>query len=489
MRIAYAALLPPKASRRFNRPPLFAGYLASYVARHRLDKDLHDIVNAPELRSLPTLRRVAARLLAVDPHIVALSVFVWNHKQVAKICRILRRLSPETTLVLGGPEVAFTPEQAFRDFDVDWVCTGEGEIPFLALVNKLEQQCHFSDSLPGLLHRRGSRTDRHRISPPVARLDDIPSPYLTGRLPLDTDGLFDLETTRGCPFRCRFCLYGKTFETLRQFSLDRIERDVRFAIARGATFLYLLDPTFNYPPNRCREICRLLQNLNPDRKLHIHAEIRAEIVDEQMADDFFAAGVRTVEIGLQSTSRETLKLMKRGLGTHTFVRGCELLLQRGISAEIGMIVGLPGDTKKSIRETARFVHESSLGELNVYRLQVLPGSEYHKMAQELELDYEPNPPYYIIRTATLRHEQIIRLVDRLKSLAVEQNAIYRKSAKRNRRQYREANMQTREYLAAVDGIRRDYPDDLAEMTESDKQGLQISSSVAPLNSSVSHMHQ
>jgi radical SAM superfamily enzyme YgiQ (UPF0313 family) len=314
-------------------------------------------------------------------------------------------------------------------FEVDWACTAEGELPFLGLLNALDEKPGFSSSLPGMLHRRnldGICAPAQLADP----LDEIPSPYRNGYLRIDESTVVDLETTRGCPYRCRFCLYGKTLETLRYFTLDRVEKDVGYAIEQGATSIYLMDPTFNYPRERCRELCRVLAKLNPDRAVEFSTEARAEIMDEDLADAFVKAGIRSVEIGLQSSSKETLKLMQRGLGTSQFITGCKLLYERGIRAEIGTIVGLPGDTEDSIRRTVDFVVNNNLGQLNVYQLQVLPGSEYHKMAEQLGLSYEATPPYFVRNTPTLNGEQIKALVDELDDASAGPNTIYNRDIKR-----------------------------------------------------------
>jgi Radical SAM superfamily len=237
-------------------------------------------------------------------------------------------------------------------------------------------------------------------------------------------GWVDLETTRGCPYKCRFCLYGKTLDSLRHFSLHRVEREIAHAINMGAADVYLMDPTFNHPRQRCLDICKMLADLNADRSIRVSVEARAELVDEAMADGFAKAGVRFVEVGLQSSNREALKLMKRGLGTTRFMEGCALLRERGIHVDIGIIVGLPGDNEDTIRQTAGFVLENTLGHLNVYRLQVLPGSDYHKLASQLGLDYYPDPPYYVRSTPNLTEKQVESLKEELWSVTSGANTAY-----------------------------------------------------------------
>jgi radical SAM superfamily enzyme YgiQ (UPF0313 family) len=428
MRICYAAVLPSKSDWRFVRPPLFAGYLAAYASLHRSGLDEHIIIDPTEMKRLGRVTEIAKHIINQQPELVALTVFVWNHLRVAELCNLLKRAIPRVRIVLGGPEVAFTPVDALDRFNADWICTGEGEIAFLSLVNELHKDRQFSLSLPGLLYR-DDPTRIPSVAPMIKNLDDIPSPYLSGHLKYDSDGFVDLETTRGCPYRCRFCLYGKTFDSLRHFSLERTELDVAAAIANGATTIYLMDPTFNYPRERCRKVCKILAKLNVDRKVEFHTEARAEVMDPALADDFVRAGVKFVEIGLQSTSKETLKLMKRGLGTSHFLRGCKLLSDRGITIEIGMIAGLPGDTSESVRDTAKFVIENRLGELTVHRLQMLPGSDYFKMASELGLVYLRNPPYYIQHTPTMTRKNILGVVEEMDNLARSPNKKYIREVK------------------------------------------------------------
>jgi radical SAM superfamily enzyme YgiQ (UPF0313 family) len=403
---------------------LAAGYLSSYADSCRGGRDVHDVVQPDELFELMDSNEIVTRLLQRSPELVALTVYVWNHTEVAEVGRHLRAANPAVGIVIGGPEVSYTPVEGLRRFDADWICTGEGELPFLDLLNKTETCPSFRGSLPGLLSRAEPDSSIAIACPMLKSLDEIPSPYTNGPLRFTHDGWADLETTRGCSYRCRFCSYGKTFDSLRHYSLQRTEIDVRYAIEHGATCVYMMDPTFDYPRERCMTVCRLLAELNTAKTVVFHAEARAEIVDEGLADAFLKAGVKSLEIGLQSSNKETLKLMQRGLGASHFVKGCKLLFERGIEAEIGTIVGLPGDTEESIRRTVEFVLEGRLGQLNVYQLQVLPGSEYFKMASELGFEYDPEPPYYVRRTPTLNEKQIVGLVEELEKLALVPNEKY-----------------------------------------------------------------
>ena len=122
MRVCHATLIPLDTTNRhwFLRPPLTAGYLTAYADAHRPERDEHDIVDTVELAALPVAEAIAERLLRTDPEIIALSTYVWNHAEVASVCSRIRALAPRVHIVLGGPEVAFTPARAFESFEADW---------------------------------------------------------------------------------------------------------------------------------------------------------------------------------------------------------------------------------------------------------------------------------------------------------------------------------------------------------------------------------
>src|SRR5262245_28168176 len=101
MRIAYATLLPQTEDRaRFLRHPLASGYLCCYAHRARGDRDEHDIAQPDELFPLQDTTEIAVRVLRSAPHLVALTVYVWNHVEVASLCRQLRTVDPFVKIVI-----------------------------------------------------------------------------------------------------------------------------------------------------------------------------------------------------------------------------------------------------------------------------------------------------------------------------------------------------------------------------------------------------
>jgi radical SAM superfamily enzyme YgiQ (UPF0313 family) len=404
------------------RAPVACGYLAGYVASRRGDADNHDVIASEELRDAATVEQMVDLLLRSDPELVALSAYVWNARTVADVVGELRRRG-DATIVLGGPDVQYTPDVALRRFDADFICNGEGELALLGLIERLADDRLKTHEEPpaGMVSRCGDGGP----APLVSELDTIPSPFRMGIIEVPESGWVDMETVRGCPFTCSFCLYGKNLANVRSYSLERIRTDLEWVLDHGASDIYFLDPTFNLPRDRCRAILDMLAELNEDRQTRVWIEARAEAVDDDLAERLAAAGVVSVEVGLQAVQPSALKLMHRGLGRKGFIRGCERLRERRIGVDIGVILGLPGDSVESIRHTIAYATQDLLGEVSAYRLRVLPGSDYWARGAELGLEYSEDPPYFIRSTATLSETALKDMEGVVAEILEAHNAAYR----------------------------------------------------------------
>ncbi|NIB44636.1 B12-binding domain-containing radical SAM protein [Pseudomaricurvus alkylphenolicus] len=428
MEIVYALLHPISEQKdsRFLRPNMPAALLSSYAKKVRPAKDIHTIIDENQISSLTTTEDIANHISSFNPEIVAFSVYVWNHLETKLVCNLIKNKRPSTKIVLGGPEVAFETQNALNNFNADWICTGEGEIAFTDLLGKLDSDPSFNESIDGMLCSRASNHKHYSKSPAptVDNLDEIPSPFSDSSLKLSKGSWVDLESMRGCPFSCSFCMYGKGYGGMRYYSMDRVNADLNSIKAAGVSDAYFLDPTFNLPKDRCIKICRLINEVNADKSISFHVEARAEIIDEGMADAFSEANIVSVEVGLQSSDSDVLKLMSRSLVRDKFVDGCRLLRERGIRVDIGIIAGLPGDNSEKLFDTIEFVGSRNLGHISVYPLQLLPGSNYQINADKLGIRYNPHPPYLVTSTNELNASELSELTLQANEFAEQYNRKY-----------------------------------------------------------------
>jgi radical SAM superfamily enzyme YgiQ (UPF0313 family) len=217
--------------------PLAAGYLKAVVDA---DDDLatETSVEICNFRGGKRLQEMARQLFHPRvPDVLAFSVLGWNYRNFGMLAETFKQLRPDGLVVFGGNHVAYQAERVFRDYPwVDVVVNGEGENTFRELIAHRLAHPRDLDSLtvPGISVRRPdnswySAEDSERI----ADLDSIPSPFLTGAIPMvDASGNFPydvalMETNRGCPYKCSFCYWGGAVgQRMRSFSRDRLAEEL-----------------------------------------------------------------------------------------------------------------------------------------------------------------------------------------------------------------------------------------------------------------------
>jgi hypothetical protein len=324
---------------------------------------------------------------------VALAAFTcygWNLERSLWLARRLKELDPSARVACGGPEIV-SGRPLLANEAVDAFVQGEGEPVF-----------------PGLLEalRAGRRLPRFTAAP-LARLEEVPNPYLAGVLEAGPEDPLYLETLRGCPHRCSYCFYGKQFPSVRRFPEPVLAEAFALAREQRVPEIYLMDPSFTSSrglPERLERLASLNRT-----GIRLHTELRLEAVGPETARALRRAGFVSVEAGLQSVNPEALRAVHRSFDREAFQRGAQALLAQGIRVRTGIILGLPGDTLEGFSATLRFLAENGLAEeAEVYPLAVLPGTELRERAGELRLEYMSLPPYWVLRTPLLTEADLFR---------------------------------------------------------------------------------
>ena len=326
------------------------------------------------------------------PDVLGFTVFSWNIERSLHICEKIKEAGGPR-IVFGGPEI--TPDNALpRAPQVDFRVHGEGEAVFRRLLSE-----------PGFWANGSAAESAADI------FRGAPSPYLSGWLEPEAQGLMLLETQRGCPYRCGFCYYNKSRAGLVFAEEEHLLRAVAWAVERRISEVYLLDPSLNSRP-RLKALLAEIARLNAAGRIRLFSEIRAEAVDDELADLLAAAGFYWFEIGLQSTNPKALKLMNRPTQLKRFVEGAQRLKARGITPSIDLIIGLPGDDPQGFMRSVDFVADHGLqDDVQIFPLAVLPGTDFRKRSRELGLRFDPHPPYTVIENRGFSHEDFLRAYD------------------------------------------------------------------------------
>lgn len=350
---------------------------------------------------------MGAAIAHTAPDVLALSCYVWNVLELMDAAQLLKADRPGVHVVVGGPEVGPIAAQVLQQHAaVDVVVKSEGEGPLVDLVTRWQSQPDVA-GITGIWRRDGDRIVEHPDAPIVLDLGALASPHTRGYVD-HRDRIVCVETQRGCVFRCSFCFYNKDLSIRnRRFDLERVKDELAFWLTQDIKQLYLMDPVFNLNAARAKEICRFLIAHN-HRQIPLHAEIWAEFVDAELAALMKAAHFDLLEVGLQTTDEGALATVDRRLKMQPFLDGVAHLRDQQLPFEVQLIVGLPGDTLASFRESINFAAALTPEYLAAFSLMVLPGTELWRQAATLGLDFDPSPPYFIRATPSMPAAAIAR---------------------------------------------------------------------------------
>ncbi len=373
--------------------PLALLYLKASLV-DRLDYPVDDVAIVEGAAADADAGALAARILATAPRVVGLSCYLWNVKTLMAAARQIKALAPDTMIVLGGPEVGPIARDVLRGHPaVDVIVKSEGEVPFAEIVARWRDGGGIED-VRGICRRNGCEIVEHEDAVVVKDLGELASPHRPQFI--DPKGrVACIETQRGCVFRCNFCFYNKDLSIRnRRFDLDRVEDEILLALRADVSEIYLMDPIFNLYAERAKAICRFIAAHN-DRRVPVHAEVWAEFIDEELARLMRDAHVTFLEVGLQSTDDKALATVERRLRLQRFEEGIAHLKANGLTFELQLIFGLPGDTIASFRKSLNYASSLDPDLLAVFPLMVLPGTELWRKADALDLIFDSEPPYYV----------------------------------------------------------------------------------------------
>ncbi len=338
---------------------------------------------------------VAEQLLDKHPSIIGFGVYIWNVSQVSQTVSLLKRLAPEVIIVLGGPEVSHGDDLPNMAAWVDYIIQGNGEIAWRELC---EQILHYQKPLPKIIQAAN------------VTLDQLILPYRFYTEEDIKNRLLYVEASRGCPFKCEFCL-SSLDKTSKSFDLTRFLDEMEKLHQRGARNFKFIDRTFNLKVGSSVAILEFfLQRMSDDLYLHF------EVVPDNLPDklkaviQLFPAHSLQFEVGVQTFDPVIQKLISRRQNNRkTHDNLCWLRQQTQAYIHADLIFGLPGDTLENFARSfdqlvALQPHEIQLGILK--RLRGAPLNR-HDIAYELK--YNAEPPYNILSTSRIDFKTMQRM--------------------------------------------------------------------------------
>jgi radical SAM superfamily enzyme YgiQ (UPF0313 family) len=353
------------------------------------------------------LEAIAEKIVQLKPDIIGFSCYIWNIEQIKKLVKMVKK-EADAVIVLGGPEVSFNAQETLAsEPQVDFIICGEGEKPFAALVDAMAKQTDYTD-IPGLCYRDGNDI---YVKKPYETAESPPSPYSNEYMDSLNGRLAYLETSRGCPYSCAFCLSGSC-GNVRFFDIDRAKNEIVKLSKSGAKTIKLIDRTFNCNPKRSYEIFEfLIENygLAIPKGVCFHFEIAGDILDERTIRllSTAPAGLIQFEIGLQSFNPKTLETVNRKTDINTLIGNIEKLIQPGnIHIHIDLIAGLPFEDLQSIQNSFNIAYNLKPHMLQLGFLKLLHGSTMRENPDAFPCEYSQDPPYEVIETPWLTRDEL-----------------------------------------------------------------------------------
>ncbi len=365
--------------------------------------------------------QVLGTLLAEEPEVIAFSVYIWNRRQTLELADALVTARPGLRIVLGGPEVSFDgPELLENHFGVNAVIRGEGELPLRGLLEAWQQD-RLPTEVPRLTWRDSDKIRENSEGPLLADLDDIPSPLQLGLIDLSR-GFVYLETSRGCPYRCAFCMSALD-QQVRSYSMARIEQDLQLLMEKQVAKIKLVDRTFNYDPERAHHIFAFI--LRHNHGSHFHFEIGGHLLNEKTLELLATVPKDTFqfEIGVQSTLPNTLKTIDRPEALELLGQNIHRLRRKShIHLHLDLIAGLPGEGFQDVLTSIDRVAALRPHHLQLEPVKLLPGAPLRQAATRHGISFDPHPPYSVLATQQLSFNELERLQGFGRLLDLTQNA-------------------------------------------------------------------
>jgi len=341
-----------------------------------------------------TAEFISEKILNESPGLIGFSIYLWNRKLTEQICHKIKSSFPGVILFAGGAEATALPRDLLNSAPFDFVISGEGELTLTETVKRLPGNRSYLD-IDGIYAGNGGNglVNSKKKQWPVPDLDLLPSPFLTGVLDVKKYPGVLWELSRGCPFRCSFCFESRGVEGVRQFSLERIQKELEFFEAEKVNQVFVLDPTFNRDVIRAKQILRIIQKTAP--LIHFTFEVRTEFLDAEMAG-LFAVINCSLQIGLQSAIPEILSNVNRNFDSEKYAEKISLLNTAGVIFGLDLIYGLPGDTLDGFKYSLNYALRLQPNHLDIFPLAVLPGTALYDIADSFNLKYNHNAPYTLI---------------------------------------------------------------------------------------------
>lgn len=384
-------------------------------------KDLPIEIKVAEYTINQQVQDILADIYEKQADLLAFSCYIWNIKYVETLLSDLQKVLPEVPVILGGPEVSYDPERMLSKYDnVKAVIIGEGEVTFREVLESYlncQNDLQFIDerlkTVPGLCMRMGSGYFYTPVRE-ILTMDELPFFYEEWGEDPDLgpfkNKILYYETSRGCPFRCSYCL-SSVDKTLRARSLEKVYAELQFFLDHRVQQVKFIDRTFNCREDHALKIWQYIL-AHDNGVTNFHFEISADLMTEKELEVLskMRPGLVQLEIGVQSTNPETIREIHRKMDLEKLRNAVERIHSfRNIHEHLDLIAGLPYEGYESFKKSFNELFSMRPDDLQLGFLKVLKGTFMAEQIEAYDLRYTNEPPYEVLSTRWISYAELRKL--------------------------------------------------------------------------------
>jgi radical SAM superfamily enzyme YgiQ (UPF0313 family) len=377
-------------------PPLGLLYISSSL--RRAGHEVHFIDAMAPGVDVDEIRR---QIEDFSPDLIGISAYTFVFYDLLQTARLVKSLRPDTPIVLGGPHIDIYPEETLGHPEFDYLVAGEGEFAIVEICDMLQGN-RTPQEIAGLWYRNPDGTAR--FTGPRERntdLDSLPFPDVANLRREYYHCAFNprgyevaMVTSRGCPFRCRYCNVLDRRYTSR--SAENVVAEFRQLADYGFNYAHLYDDTFNLNLDRAKDICRGL--IDSKLPIRFSARLRGDRTDREFFRLLALAGCERVNIGVESADENILRSMDKHIDLGKVTRSMAWAREYGIRTVAFFMLGFPGETAEQAQDTIDFALKLNSDYAQFLPVMPFPGTPLFKdalaaggLSGDFYSDYTRNP--------------------------------------------------------------------------------------------------
>jgi radical SAM superfamily enzyme YgiQ (UPF0313 family) len=361
-------------------PPLSLATLGAVLRRAG-----HRVALKDQSATVESNEDVLRQILAFEPDLVGISVLTGSWSNVARLVAALRQRRPGLPIVMGNTHASVFADHILRTRMADFVVRGEGEETLAVLADALDGGMD-TESIAGLSRLDGETVRHGPDRPPIARLDDLPSPawdlldlsaprYHVNPLAATHRLMLPVMASRGCPYKCDFCSQDKVVRKFRARSIGNVVGEIDNLVRTiGIRQFCLFDSYFPWSRDSGLEFCERMRAMPWHRQVTWMTETRVDGVDDRLMSAMAATGLTTVFYGFESGNEEVLARLGKGTTVAQGREAVRIAHRHGVRTIGFFMLGLPGETPEAMRDTIRFAIQSGVDIAKFGIMVPYPGS-------------------------------------------------------------------------------------------------------------------